>query len=326
MGFDIKYYAMAEQEIKRRRRANSRKSENRRAEIERRFPEYRKLRGVLAATGAKIASAVIGGGENVKERIAAIEAENLKTAAKIADLLTLGGYPPDYLDPVHSCGKCLDTGIADDARCECFKNAVKRLAAEGINSKSPLVLTGFETFETELYPDEEEKSSGENIRDIMRDNFIYCQNYADNFHLPNAGILLIGGTGLGKTHLSLAVAGRTLENGFNAVYGSAPDLFRKIENEHFGRENGDTASALQSADLLVLDDIGAEFNSSFYMSVFYNLLNSRMNAGLPLIISTNSAMPELEGRYGERVVSRLITMKILKFYGNDIRQLKRRFV
>ncbi|MDR0197708.1 MAG: ATP-binding protein [Oscillospiraceae bacterium] len=326
MGFDAKYYAAAEEEIRRRKQANLRERDKRRAEIERRFPEYKALRAVFAATGAKIASVVIKGGENIREKIAVIEEENSNAARKISELLVRGGYPSDYLNPIYFCEKCLDSAIAENARCECFTSAVRRLAVAGFNSNSPLALTGFESFETGLYPDKKEETNGKNIRALMRKNFEFCENYAENFHLPNSGLLLIGDTGLGKTHLSLAIAGRTLENGFNAVYGSAPDIFRKIENEHFGRENGNTTDLLQSADLLVLDDLGAEWSSAFYMSVFYNLLNSRMNAGLPLVISTNLDLDELKERYGERVFSRMITMKILQFYGNDIRQLKRRFV
>jgi len=321
MGFDVKYYAEAEREINRRKQANARELENRRELISRRFPEYADLRAQLAETSARITEAVVSGGK-VKAKIAVIEAESVAANAKIAGLLSKGGYPRDFLDPIYSCKKCLDTGIADGRRCDCFKNAVKRLAAEGINSNSPLTLTGFETFEADLQPDEKEEN-GKKIRVIMRENYNHCKNFAENFHLPSAGLLLTGETGLGKTHLSLAIAGRVLESGYSAVYGSAPDLFRKIEDEHFGRAEGRTADALQAADLLILDDIGAEFGTPFYTAVFYNLLNSRMNAGLPLVISTNLTMGEMRDRYGERIVSRLLTMKIMKFYGKDIRQIKR---
>jgi len=321
MGFDVKYYAGADAEIKQRRLTNSRELDNRRESVAKRFPEYAKLRALLAETTAKITEAVISK-TDVRAKIAAIEAENSAVNAKIAAFLEKGGYPKDYLDPIYSCDICKDTGIINGSRCDCFKKAVKRLAAEGINSNSPLTLTGFETFDIKLQPDEYEPS-GRKIRAVMKKNFDYCKDYAENFHLSGGGILMLGETGLGKTHLSLAIAGRVLENGYSAVYGSAPDLFRKIENEHFGRSDGHTADSLQAADLLVLDDIGAEFDSSFYVSVFYNLLNSRMNAGLPLIISTNMDTSELKERYGERIFSRLMTMKIMMFCGKDIRQIKR---
>ncbi|MCL2633839.1 MAG: ATP-binding protein [Oscillospiraceae bacterium] len=323
MGFNAKYYAEAEEELKQRRLANLKETDRRLEEVIGRFPEYARLRAVLSATGMKIAEAVLSGGD-VRKKIEALEAENYAVIAKTEEMLVMGGYPRNYLEPVYSCLKCSDTGIDSNGRCECYKSMVKRLAADGINSKSPLTLTGFDSFVIELYPDEE--VNGRNIRSIMQKNFEFCKNYAEDFFLPNTGILLCGETGLGKTHLSLAIAGRVLANGFSAIYGSAPDLFRKIESEHFGRAEFDnnTADTLIAADLLVLDDVGAEFNSPFYVSVLYNILNSRMNSGLPLIISTNLTTEELKTRYGERIVSRLISMKVLKFYGKDIRLIRRK--
>jgi len=320
MGFDVKYYAMAANEIKRRRQANLLELDSRRELVEKRFPEYGELRAELAKTAEKIAEAVTSG-KKVKAKLAVIEAENAEINAKITAILEKGKYPRDFLNPLHSCAKCLDTGIIGGERCECFKKEVKRLAAEGINSNSPLTLTGFETFDVNLYPNTKEE--GVNVRSLMQGNLNYCKNFADNFHLPSEGILMTGFTGLGKTHLSLAIAGRVLDNGYSAVYGSAPDFFRKISDEHFGRREGHTIDSLQAADLLILDDLGAEYVSDFYISAFYNLLNSRMNAGLPLIISTNTDTDDLMERYGERIFSRLMTMKIMRFYGKDIRQIKR---
>ncbi|MCL2036241.1 MAG: ATP-binding protein [Oscillospiraceae bacterium] len=327
MAFDVKYYVQAEDEIKQRRQANAKQLELRRLEISQRFAEYKQLREIMASTGAKLAQLILErkNSDVQKERIDMIQAENVAASARIKELLMSAGYPPNYLESIYTCEICRDTGIADSSRCECYRNAVRRLAAKGINSTSPLVLTGFETFEVELYPEIYKLNEGESLpaREVMRHNFDYCKNYAENFHLPGFGLLLTGRTGLGKTHLSLAIAGKVLEQGYNAIYGSALDFFRKVEDEHFGREKGNTMDSLQSAELLVLDDIGTEFTSSFYASVFYNLINSRMNYGNPTVISTNLSMEELKERYGERLVSRFVSMKILKFYGNDIRQIKR---
>jgi DNA replication protein DnaC len=334
MAFNVKYHNQAENELKQRRETNIKETEARRRKLEEQFPEFVRLRAAMASTWAQIAAVMLGSGdsdskETQETKLAQIQAENTKAAVKMKELLMRANYPPDYLDPIYSCKLCQDTGVTQFSRCDCYTSTVKRLAAAGINSTSPLTLTGFETFEIEMYPDVVYEKANINIRTIMRNHFDYCKNYAENFHMPNPGLLLIGQTGLGKTHLSLAIAGKVLSKGFNAVYGSAPDLFRKIESEHFqyykNTENGgNTMDALQSAELLILDDIGAEFESKFYNSAFYNLLNSRMNAGNPTIISTNFTMEELKERYGDRIASRLLTMKILKFHGNDIRLIKRK--
>ena len=114
-----------------------------------------------------------------------------------------------------------------------------------------------------------------------------------------------------------------LAKGYSVIYGSAPDIFRRIEKEHFGSQSDtDTLDMVIKADLLVLDDVGAEFESKFYASAMYNIINDRLNASLPTIVSTNLEHSELEKRYGERTYSRLSTMDELLFRGSDVRVRK----
>ena len=75
---------------------------------------------------------------------------------------------------------------------------------------------------------------------------------------------------------------------------------------------------------MIIDDLGAEFSTSFTVSVFYNIVNNRMLTGKPTIISTNLTPAQLEKRYSRRVTSRLISeYQALNFVGKDIRQLKK---
>ena len=204
-------------------------------------------------------------------------------------------------------------------------DVVRRAAAEELNNNSPLKLCKFSDFSLRYYDDKKsDRSGGMSPREIMAENLEFCRNYAENFHLPCNGIVMRGGTGLGKTHLSLSIAGEVIKKGYSVIYGSAPDLFRKAEQEHFNRQDGNTVETLLSADLLILDDIGAEFESKFYCSVFYNILNNRMNAAKPTIISTNCDLNELLSRYGDRIVSRLQTMDMLMFEGVDVRIIRSR--
>ena len=79
---------------------------------------------------------------------------------------------------------------------------------------------------------------------------------------------------------------------------------------------------LTTADLLILDDLGAEIDNRMYVSVLYTIINSRMNASLPIVINTNLTPAELERKYDERVSSRLLTMDELIFVGSDVRVMK----
>ena len=153
----------------------------------------------------------------------------------------------------------------------------------------------------------------------------YCQQYAEGFRPDSPGIFMFGATGLGKTHLSLAIAGVVAAKGYSVAYGSVQDLLRRIENEHFGRaEDAGTLDTLLSADLLILDDLGTEFDSPFSRSTIYNILNNRISASKPLILSTNLLPEEIEGKYTPRIVSRLFTQLVqMRFIGRDVRQLRR---
>ena len=71
--------------------------------------------------------------------------------------------------------------------------------------------------------------------------------------------------------------------------------------------------------------LGAEFPTQFVSSSIYNIVNSRMGAGKPMIINTNLTANELRERYTDRIVSRIVgTYEILTFTGSDIRQILRR--
>ena len=77
------------------------------------------------------------------------------------------------------------------------------------------------------------------------------------------------------------------------------------------------------SDLLILDDLGTEFDSSFYQSTIYNLINTRLNRSLPTIISTNLDFNGISNRYEERITSRIYAnYSILRFVGQDVRIMK----
>ena len=77
-------------------------------------------------------------------------------------------------------------------------------------------------------------------------------------------------------------------------------------------------------DLLILDDLGTEMTTQFTLSALYDLVNGRLLAGLPSIISTNLTTAELRSRYTPQIASRLLgRYERLPFAGSDIRLLRR---
>ena len=77
---------------------------------------------------------------------------------------------------------------------------------------------------------------------------------------------------------------------------------------------------------MILDDLGTEMNTAFTQSALYTLINQRLTAGLPMIISTNLTEADLSDRYTPQITSRLLgEYQWLHFVGTDIRRLKERY-
>ena len=161
----------------------------------------------------------------------------------------------------------------------------------------------------------------------MAEILALCRQYADNFDERSENLFMTGNTGLGKTHLSLAIAGEVIRKGYDVIYNSAQNLFNELQKEYFGKPEtrGQYESLVLECDLLIIDDLGVEFSTQFTRAELYNILNTRLNAHLPTIISTNLDYKEIEEQYTMRVSSRLIGEFLrLKFIGGDVRQEKLR--
>jgi len=296
-------------------------AEKRREEIRRIIPEIDFLQRKLSETSIRLSRQILGREESAKENAARIAEEGKRYTLEIEEKLLQHGYPCDYLKPAFSCKICRDTGYHNGEHCRCVLDVVRKLGAQELNDTTTMHLSSFGEFDLGYYQD---PLHPEYFRK-MSETLNFCKNYAKSFHKTSQSILMIGPTGLGKTHLSLAIAKVVIDRGYQVVYGSAPDLFRKIQDDQFARnrETEDTLSKLIDADLLIFDDLGAEYENGMYASILYSLVNSRLNLEKPTIINTNLTIAELERRYSNRMVSRLTTLFTpLRFVGTDIRQLK----
>ena len=77
-------------------------------------------------------------------------------------------------------------------------------------------------------------------------------------------------------------------------------------------------------DLLILDDLGTEFSTEYSISALFDIINRRLTTGKPIIINANLTLKDMEKRYSDRIVSRLLTFRHLLFLGSDIRALSLR--
>lgn len=295
--------------------------ERRIAEVSAAVPEFAEIDRELQKTGPKIVAASFGGGDS-KAEIEAIRQEYEQIAARRREMLVRHGYAPDYASIRYSCEKCSDTGYVGIDICDCLKREIVRNFLESSGLYSLTKNQTFDTFCLDYYE--------KNDRIVMEQNVAFLRDYAESFDpSSSANLILIGATGLGKTHLSSAVARRVIERGFFVVYECAQGLFSEYEarrfrtNSYSASEEGEDIDRFVDCDLLIIDDLGTEITNRFSISCLYYLLNQRLIRHRPTVISTNLRSTELRSRYEDRIMSRVFGEFIpLQFSGSDVRMQK----
>lgn len=320
MGYSNEIYIKAREELNRRRQSAFDEQERRKAELYKKQPKAREIERELAQTAINSAKAVLAGGD-VKAEIKKQSELSMELQNDLKTILKNEGLPEDYLDEKFTCSKCDDRGNVDGKMCECMKKLLMDLACKQLNDLTPLAGKGFENFDLSFYSDTQNES-GANPRKRMESILSICRNYAENFTKDAVSLLMQGETGLGKTHLALAIAEEVTKQGYSVIYGSVPNIVSNLEKEQFGKSTNtiNVAEKLLECDLLILDDLGTEFRTTFTISSIYNIFNQRIIMGKPVIISTNLTAKELEDVYSQRLLSRIVGYcKLLPFVGEDIR-------
>jgi len=239
-------------------------------------------------------------------------------------LLTDNGYSADYLDPIYDCSDCEDLGYINNQKCHCLKQAIIDYSYEQSNLKLILDKENFSTFSFDFYSKEKDPSIGISPFENMESVHNLCTNFTDTFGKDFKNLILYGHSGLGKTFLCNAIAKRVLDNGKTVIYLSAFQLFRLFENYRFHKDEeivtNDDIENIFLCDLLIIDDLGTEFNNAITKAELFNALNSRLLNKRPTVISTNLAPSEWINNYSERIISRIFGYYTqLKFIGSDIR-------
>ena len=320
MKFSEDVYIKAEVELKKRQENAEKLAEMRRKQILNKHPELLEIENIIRNAALEV---IKGLGSGKKVDVKALSEKNLEAQKQKAELLTKNGYPEDYLEPQYSCKLCNDTGILNGKLCSCHLDILKKISMSEYSCSSILAVSTFDTFDLKYYSAEKDMSLGYSPREYMEASLDFLKSYAENFKPGTNSFFFTGATGLGKTHLSLAVMNKVTEKGFNVFYGSADNIIKQMEKERFGRSNGDIEEEIENADLLIIDDLGTEFKTAFSETAVYQIINNAILNGKPMIISSNLSISELEDRYGQRVVSRLNSFEVINFIGTDIRQIKK---
>lgn len=303
-----------------------RESENaqRLQEAYQKLPRLKQIDTELRLTMATVAQTVFSQGadmaaamEEVKEKNLALQQERQKLIAE--------NFGSGAFDESPICTHCGGTGYVGSHMCQCLKELCRQ------EQKKELSLLGgsesFKDFRLDFYPEQYDSRYGTSPRAIMERVLQTCQRYAASFTENSGNLLFVGGTGLGKTYLSACIASAVADRGYSVMYETASRLFSKLEQAKFGadEEMRREVQKYSRCDLLMIDDLGTEMPSQFVTAALYQLMNERLLAQKPLLISTNLNIEEAAKRYSPQIASRLQgNFTAMTFVGEDIRVLKNR--
>lgn len=247
----------------------------------------------------------------------------------------------DYSKPLKTCEVCKDPieklvtlegfnrTIKANVNCKCRREelAAKRLLEENkekqirLNSiiKNSLMDNSFrtKTFESWDFTKGNEKMHKIGVK--------YSSNFKE-MKEKSVGLLIYGEPGNGKTFVSAAIANKLLDDMVPVICVSINSLLSRIKEtfNSWGKEAEENIiKSLSNADLLIIDDLGTEQATEWSKTKIYNIIDSRYRNGLPLIISTNVSLVDLENKYDKRTYDRLLEMCTpIKNDGPSIRRKK----
>ena len=231
------------------------------------------------------------------------------------------------------CGLCGGSGwrqvrgsaTQQVVRCECFAKAQVKSLVGAAEIPARYVDCDFASY----------KADGGQALAAAK---IALQKWAAEYPLHQSGLLLIGPSGVGKTHLAVAALKEVMRKGIHARFCDYRELLKQIQNSYNPSVQTTELDVLRpvfEAEVLLLDDLGAVKPSEWVWDTVSLVLNTRYNDNLTTLITTNfmdgpasgvgptraSREETLGDRIGERMRSRLFEMcRLVQVVGKDYRQ------
>jgi len=125
-------------------------------------------------------------------------------------------------------------------------------------------------------------------------------------------LTLIGGVETGKSHLAVAICREWLKHDIPARYVGVPTMLDELRATYDKDAEDSFLSKMhfyQNVPLLVLDDLGVEKLTDWGYEKLYSIINSRLENGFPLVVTTNVDISAIPGDKEHRIGSRLLRHK-----------------
>ena len=251
---------------------------------------------------------------------------------------TLNSAPDDYIDPsdgLKYCGKCRTPKEAfypadlqnqgfrkHPVMCRCAAEKRDREEAERRDFER---MTRITTLRTEAFRDipaagwrfdhavvtpQLEKARG------------YAQNW-DEFKKAGIGLLLFGNVGTGKSYAAGCIANALVDRLESVLFVGMSDVVNRMQG-NFGSDRDHYMKSLMRPDLLILDDLGAERNTSFGKERVFDVVDKRLLTGKPMIVTTNiplSVMKQAADLDDRRIFDRILEVCVpIRFDGENFRK------
>jgi DNA replication protein DnaC len=194
---------------------------------------------------------------------------------------------------MENCPKCGGTGwriveksgLSGATRCDCAEARRTRSITEAANIPPNYRAATLENF---VIPKEKDNPTE---RKALSDVRLAVSGFAKAFPVVEPpGLLLIGNSGTGKTHLAVGAMKKLLDRGYECIFFDYQNLLDRIRSGYDAASGAADREAYRSAldvEVLVLDDLGAHRVTEWVEDTVTAIITYRCNHKKPIIATTN---------------------------------------